>query len=375
MRLISRFVGMAKAILPIVAGLLVLVLVIAWLAGFFTAKIEPTAGPAASIPVRKLAGQATDTVEEIDQPAFVEAVGSLRAASRTVISSKLLATILEIGVTAGDEVVADQVLVQLDTEEAAARLRQAEESRQAAKASLTQAEADFQRAENLRQADPGAIAQQEYDSKQARLQIARAQLRRAEQAVAEANVLIAYGTIRAPKAGRIVDRLAERGDMAKPGEPLLVVYDALSLRLEAPVMESLAGKLQIGQKLSVHVDALDQDFEAAVDEIVPQATAARSFLVKAKLPRTDDLYEGMFGRLKVPIGPRRHLCLDENAIYRVGQLEFVDVVGAGNVLQRRLIKTGRSQQPGRIEVLSGLKAGERVVLKKTASDADGPINP
>ncbi|NIL97265.1 MAG: efflux RND transporter periplasmic adaptor subunit [Planctomycetales bacterium] len=356
-------------------GLLVLVLVIAWLAGFFTTKIEPTTGPPADRPVRLLAGQATDTVQEIDQQTFVEAVGSLRSASRTVISSKLLATILQIAVTAGDEVVANQVLVQLDTEEAVARLRQAEESRQAAQAARSQAEADFQRAENLRRADPGAIAQQEYDSKQARLQIATAQLRRAQQAVTEATVLISYGTIRAPQAGRIVDRLAEPGDMAKPGEPLLVVYDALSLRLEAPVMESLAGKLQLGQKLSVHIDALARDFQATVDEIVPQATAARSFLVKAKLPRTNNLYEGMFGRLKVPTGTRRHLCLNENAIYRIGQLECVDTVGPGDVLQRRLIKTGHQQKPGRVEVLSGLRAGERVVLRSQITTPPAAPNP
>jgi hypothetical protein len=83
----------------------------------------------------------------------------------------------------------------------------------------------------------------------------------------------------------------------------------------------------------------------------------------------------MFGRLKVPIGPRRHLCLDENAIYRVGQLEYVDVVGPDDVLQRRLIKTGRSGQPGRIEVLSGLKVDERVVLQQHGGDVRGPKNP
>ena len=70
----------------------------------------------------------------------------------------------------------------------------------------------------------------------------------------------------------------------------------------------------------------------------------------------------MFGRLKIPTGERRFLCLNKAAIERVGQLEFVDVVGPDNVLLRRQIQTGRSGMPGRIEVLSGLKADERVVL-------------
>ena len=66
--------------------------------------------------------------------------------------------------------------------------------------------------------------------------------------------------------------------------------------------------------------------------------------------------------IRVPAGQRRHLCLAMDAIQRVGQLEFVDVVLPGKTLEKRFIKTGRIGTPGRIEVLSGLKAGERVVL-------------
>jgi multidrug efflux pump subunit AcrA (membrane-fusion protein) len=166
----------------------------------------------------------------------------------------------------------------------------------------------------------------------------------------------------------IVDRLAEEGDMARPGEPLLVLYDPKSLRLEVPVMENLALKLEVGQPVRIHIDALGRDVEATVDEIVPQAEAAsRSFLVKVRLPRSDDLFEGMFGRLRIPVGERRHLCLAIAAIEKIGQLEFVDVVGPGDVLERRYIKTGRIGRPGRVEVLSGLKANERVWLKATAA--------
>ena len=62
--------------------------------------------------------------------------------------------------------------------------------------------------------------------------------------------------IKAAKNGRIVDRSAEPGDVARPGEPILVLYDATSLRLEAPVMEHLAVKLKVGDRLTVYVDAL-----------------------------------------------------------------------------------------------------------------------
>jgi RND family efflux transporter MFP subunit len=177
--------------------------------------------------------------------------------------------------------------------------------------------------------------------------------------------MLSYTTLRAPKAGRIVDRLAEPGDTATPGVPLLVIYDAASLRLEAPVPAPVAVNLRVGQTLQVSIDALDKVFDATVDEIVPQAdTPSRSFLVKARLPQSDHLYEGLFGRLRIPVGHRDHLCLPEDAIQTVGQLEYVDVVQNDGTLQRRYIRTGRRGEPGRVEVLSGLSAGERVVLHR-----------
>ncbi|MCH5376444.1 MAG: efflux RND transporter periplasmic adaptor subunit, partial [Planctomycetes bacterium] len=192
-----------------------------------------------------------------------------------------------------------------------------------------------------------------------------AKVRQAEQAVSEAEVNLSYATIEAPQDGMIVDRLAEPGDIAQPGVPLLVLYDPASLRLEVPVMENLAVKMKIGERLTVHIDALDRDVEGRVDEIVPQAEAAsRSFLVKIALSDAEGLYEGMFGRLLIPGGVRRHLCLPTAAIQTLGQLQFVEVVQPNDrTLERHFITTGRLGDPDHVEVLSGLEAGDRVVLQ------------
>lgn len=90
--------------------------------------------------------------------------------------------------------------------------------------------------------------------------------------------------------------------------------------------------------------------------------------MKSTLPRTGDLYEGTFGRLLIPAGRRRHLCLATDAIQDIGQLQFVEVVREDDSLDRRMIRTGRDGMPGRVEVLSGLQAGERVVLRRTLDE-------
>ncbi|MCA9246722.1 MAG: efflux RND transporter periplasmic adaptor subunit [Planctomycetales bacterium] len=359
---------LTKTAVPIAVALVALVGVIAWLAGVFEEKIEPRAPVnVANSPV----SGSTDVVHEVTKDYVEEAIGTLKAASRTVISAKVLATINEIAVSAGDQVEPGDPLVKLDSKDLQARLKQAEQSLIAATATLDEAKANHTRSEQL--LERKAIAQATFDEAVRRLHVASAEESRAEQAVSEAKVLLSYATIDAPKAGRVVDRLAEPGDTARPGEPLLVLYDATSLRLEAPVLEKFAVKLRPGDKLDVYIDALDREVESTIDEIVPQADApSRSFLVKASLPRSDDLFEGMFGRLRIPVGQRRHLCLATDAIHRVGQLEFVEVVTDDHLVEKRFIKTGRRGMPGQIEVLSGLKAGERVVLQPSEAKSIAP---
>lgn len=355
---IRVIVGIVFKVVPIVVGLVGLTLVIAWISGFFEEKISPGETQPTGV---QLAGQETDEVHEVVKNHIEEAVGTLKAASRSQISAKILATIQNVHVVAGDSVSEGDLLVTLNTQELNARLNQAVEVLTAASAAADEADKKFERVTELFQSN--AISQQEFDLAKRNLDISKADERRAKQAVEESNVLLSYSQIKAPKSGRIVDRLAEPGDTAQPGKPLLTLYDVNTLRLETPVLESHAIKLKVGQQLVVHVDSVNKDFTATIDEIVPQADAAsRSFLVKASLPRSQDLYEGMFGRLRIPAGERKHLCLATNAIRRIGQLEFVDVVDKDDLLHRRLIKTGKLGMPGRVEVLSGVEAGDRVVL-------------
>ncbi|MCM2373777.1 efflux RND transporter periplasmic adaptor subunit [Aporhodopirellula aestuarii] len=351
-------------LLSVIGAMVALVATIAWLSGMFEEKIEPGWTQATGT---ELTDQPTDVVHEVEKSYVEEAVGTLKASSRMIVSSKLLATIDEVTVAAGDEVEKGQLLVRLDDKEYQSRLAQANRALEAATANAEQAEKQFARMQTLIQQN--AASRSDFDNASRDLQVTIADESRARQAMREAEVMLSYTTITSAKNGRIVDRTAEPGDIVQPGQPILTLYDASSLRLEAPVMEHLAVKLHAGDELQVRVDALDRTFAAVVDEIVPQADApSRSFLVKASLPKSEDLYEGMFGRLLIPAGERRHLCLDSDAVVRIGQLEFVDVVLPDGNIERRLINSGQLGMPGRQEVLSGVDVGERVVLHSRSNE-------
>ncbi len=360
-----------KRILPGAAGAVALLGVLAYMTGLFSEKIAPTE---AAPPARKASPSeiaSAYVVHEVSRPMVEEAIGTLRAAHRTEISPRVMAAIEAIHVRAGDFVEAGQELVTLDRRALETQRSQVEANLVAAEASLKSAETDFARGERLIEGQ--TISQEQFDQLTRNVAVARANHRHAREALAEAEVMLTYTTISAPRSGMIVDRLAEEGDMARPGGPLLVLYDPGTLRLEVPVGENLVGQVRVGDELEVFIDARNQTYHGVVDEIVPQAEAAtRSFLVKVALPPSDDTFEGMFGRLRIPTGERQYVCLHTGTIERIGQLELVDVIREDGTFERRFITTGRrgDERMGdayHVEVLSGLAPGERVLMRSARS--------
>ena len=190
-----------RRLLAILGGLAVLVVTIAWLSGMFEAKIDPGRTDRG---IRTYRGQPTDVVHEIEKPYVEEAIGTLKASSRTIVSAKILATIKDILVSAGDQVEKGQDLVYLESKEFEARLDQSKRVLEAATASRTEAEKQFKRFQSL--VKQNAASQSEFDTAVRNLQVAIANEARAQQSVSEAEAQLSYTTIKAAKSGRIVDR-------------------------------------------------------------------------------------------------------------------------------------------------------------------------
>ena len=345
-------------ILGIVIALLLLAGIMAYLAGVFEEKIPVDfSGVAPSSDSGRVV-----TVEVTSRPLIEQAAGTLRAKVETVISPIITATISSIAVWAGDEVKAGDVLVILDARELRARVDQAHQAAVAAGARLAQAEKDLARVRRIMKADPGAVSKAEGDRLETALSTARAERVGLQRQKDEAQTALSHSKLAAPIAGRIVERLADPGDTARSGEPLLRMYDPATLRLEASVRESVASKLAKGQQLSAEIDALKKQYPVVVDEIVPSADpGSRSFLVKVSLTDGAGLYPGMFGRLMIPIGQIEKVLIPQEAVTRVGQLDFV-VVKTQHGAVRRYVRLGERSPGERVEIISGLAAGDQVFI-------------
>jgi RND family efflux transporter MFP subunit len=366
---------------------------------FFRAVPALAQQTVAQVPAREVAAQSRDIVE------WYEAVGTIRPKTETTVESQVQAKILDVKVRPGQTVEKGELLVVLDDRELSARAERADravasarasrnqvrEAIAAAKAAFDNAQADHQRIKTLFASR--TVTAQEMDRSEAEFlraqsaleqardgfEAAEGQVAQAEKALEEARIASGHTRIQAQAAGEVVKRLAEPGDLALPGKPLLVLHTGRALRLEALVREGLISRVKLGDAFPVRVTALavpgaapglvggpevegSGGLTATVEEIVPSADPlTRTFLVKAALPETSGLYPGMFGRLFIPLGTRQAVVVPRNAVRRVGQLEMVTVKD-GETTRSSAVKTGQALDGGYVEILSGLAGGETLLI-------------
>jgi RND family efflux transporter MFP subunit len=313
-----------------------------------------------------------------------EAVGTVRPLTQTKIEAQINAQILKVYVNPGTSVEKGADLIQLDARNEETQLKKAKEglafaknnlkqamkSKESSKAGLDQASGEFKRSTKLYKS--GVIASQQYEIDQAKFLKAKAMLeyatesvsaaktgiRQAEQVINEAQVILGYSRIKAPANGVIVNRLADPGDLAVPGKPLLLLQTSGSLRLEASVREGLISRVRQGETYDVKIETIGKTVPAIVEEIVPYADPnTRTFLVKAALPKIPGLYPGMFGRMLIPVKEEQSILIPKEAIKVVGQLEMVNIKSKEDKWESVYIKTGK-HFGNKIEVLSGLIGNE-----------------
>jgi multidrug efflux system membrane fusion protein len=372
-------------------GYLCLIPAAIWMAGCGEAPKEKAAASQPPVTVSTTAA-ATET-----WPSIYEATGTVRARTSAVIAAKLMGYVREVKVQAGDRVREGQSLVTLDTRDLDVSSRRAEAARDevrtavpeadsavaAAKANLDLAQVTFGRIQDLFQKK--SISNQEFDEASARLKAAQAaydmalarrtqfnaKLAQVDQEVHATEVTRSYADLLAPFAGIVVSRSIEPGSLAAPGEPLLTIEREGAYRLEASVEEDHLAAIRVGQPVSVTLDSVEHPIDARVSEIVPAVDAAsRAYTVKIDLPPLTAVRSGMFGRAAFQLASRSLVAIPAEAVVERGQLQSVLV--ADNGLARTRLITAGQKVNDRVEVLSGLSAGERVIfpVPRGLADAD-----
>jgi RND family efflux transporter MFP subunit len=212
-------------------------------------------------------------------------------------------------------------------------------------------------------------------SLRAELKAAEAQLEAAEKELESARIARAELRIRSPASGVLGARYFEEGERVKREDKLLTLMDTASLYAVFPVPETEALRLEKGMKARVIPDGTGETREGELDLVYPQADSQSfSFLVRVLLRNEGglgSLKPGMFARVQVILGPPRPaLLIPESSLVFKKDREGRVFVIAGDRLSERTVGLGLSLGKDR-EILSGLSAGEVVVLKPEGDLREG----
>jgi RND family efflux transporter MFP subunit len=294
-----------------------------------------------------------EVVQAAEIPHLSEISGTVRAVQRATLAAKAMGAIIELPPALGQGVRAGDVLARIAADDASARVVQA-------KSRLSLVRRDLGRERDL--FAKGASTAETVRALEDNLTGLEAALR-------EAEALLAHAEVRAPFDGVIARRPANPGDIVFPGQPLLEIEGVGGFEIETGIPETLASTLRAGSTLGCRVDALR--FNGMVRELSSASDpATRTVSAKIAVPAGAMVRSGQFARVEIPGAGERTLLIPAASVSVLGQMERVFLAGEGDRAVLRLVRTG-ARRGDAIEVLSGLDAGDRVVLAPAATLREG----
>jgi RND family efflux transporter MFP subunit len=324
------------------------------------------------------------------------------------VHAKVAGYIQKIYVDVGDHVKQGQTLAILEVPELAAQLTGADAALRRAKEEIRREQSDVQRAESahaaahsmymrLKQASEqqkGLVAQQEVDDAQAKdleteaqVSSARAALSAAEQQVEmsaanqkQYSAMSGYTRIVAPFTGVVTMRYADTGSLVAAGtssstqaSPVVRIAEVSKLRLVLPIPESQAAQIHLGDPVKVNVQALNKDFTGKVSRF------ADSLDMQTRTMQTEIDFENGDGKLIPGMYTETRLMLEERsnalsvpleAVTQSGNTASVLALTGEDTVQERNVILG-IQGKSRVEVVSGLSEGDRVVIGNRSQFREG----
>lgn len=303
------------------------------------------------------------TVEMRDVADVYAADAVIEAVRSATVSAQISGNVTRYFVDAGDRVKRGQVLVRIDPRETDAQVAAGTAGVAQAEAQLAQAKLSYERTAKL--LDAKFVSQAALDKADADLKSAQAALQMANAGATQATTARSFAEVRSPVDGVVTRRLAELGELAAPGKPLIEVHDPGALRAVASVPQFVLPRIANARTAEITLPLLGATLSATRVTVLPAADARLlSTQVRADLPATlpAGAVPGTAAKVLLPTGTVRRLVMPADAVFRRGELTAAYVVGSDGHTQLRQIRVGEPTGSGLVEVLAGLDAGERVQL-------------
>lgn len=310
-----------------------------------------------------------------------EVTGTVRAVTTALLAARIAGTVTILNVKEGDRVKKGQLLALIEANETVAGAAAAEAGVEEAMRALDEtksrkklADATFQRYQKL--FSEQAVTRQEFENRQTEQEIAAQGVLRAQSKLVQAResargaaVISGHTRLVSPLEGIVTSKSVDRGATVFPGTPVLSIEEDSAYRLEVQAPETLKGRIAAGQKVEIALEGQNPQTVSVVEVVPVVDPASRSFTVKITVA-AKGVRSGAYGRAWFPLGSVKGILLPKTALVERSALTSVWVVDAGNIARMRLVKPGRAIG-GRVEILTGLSAGEKVAVAGIDTITDG----
>ncbi len=299
--------------------------------------------------------------ESVVEPVF--ATGTLEADKLTEIGPRVSGTVDTVHVAVGSRVAEGDPLFTTRQADYVLRLRQAEQAARLARAQHAQAARDLARALELH--ERGVLSEDHLEKARTAAEMGAAQAGAAEASAALARQSLADSVVRAPYAGVITKRYVDEGAMLSAqvtSAPVVQLMKADIVEAVLQLPETELARVRPGTRAELHVDGLAGPLAAEVAVVNDRVdSASRSFEVRIRLANADlVLKPGVFVRAELMPEPREVISLERRAVLGTEGARHVFVEQGGRAKQRPI--EAHDLDAARLEVLSGLVAGERVLV-------------
>ena len=328
--------------------------------------------PAAAAPVAEFLQNDLVIVEPGALERVLPLTGSLMPLTEATVKAKVAGELVAVTVREGESVKQGQMLARIDLTEVQARVAAREADVAAANAQLVWAEKN--RSQQKALLDKSFISQSAFDNIQSNYDVAAAKLHAADAELVVARKSQGDAVLVAPFSGIVSLRHAQPGERVALDAKVVSIVDLSRLQLEASVPPAAIGQVKVGQAMSFRVEGFgEREFAGRIERINPAATVgSRSISVYAVIDNTEGLLRGgMFAQGALTLSRIDNaLALPATAVREeIGQT-FVYAIDGG-VVRRKNVKVGPPDAAGRVQVLDGLAAGDRVVRVNLGSLREG----
>jgi membrane fusion protein (multidrug efflux system) len=286
----------------------------------------------------------------------INALGTAHANEAVEITSKVSNIVTAVRFSDGQHVEKGQVLVELDSAQVRADLA-------AAEAAAAESASQVKRSRELMASR--VLSESQFEQLEATMKTNQARVTAARSHVNDT-------VIRAPFTGRVGLRRVSVGSLVSPGTVITTLDDLSVIKVDFSVPENFLAGLRDGLKVTATAVAFPgRDFVGkvtGVDSRIDPVT--RSVTVRAVVPNSDmALKPGMFLNVSLARDSRQALMVPEAALVPEQSRQFLFVIEDGRAIRREVHIGGR--QPGRVEIVSGLKVGDQVIVEGTQKVRDG----